>query len=139
MDSIPAVVLTQSQLRKMIDTACERAAELAVNRLRSDLARTPEQETLDRLRQYLADPSSSTNPTEEWAHSGIIREIQLTPRGKPKSVAWFMKFQRDSGLMDCTTRKSPVHGRRKEWTFADIRMAWQVYYSRRTQQSENYS
>ncbi|MCI5076862.1 hypothetical protein [Oricola sp.] len=130
MEGIPAVVLTHDQLSEMLESAGQRAAELAVKRLRSELQQSPEQATLERLRGYLADPATVADPRSLWAHSGIIREVQPTPRGKPKSVAWFMKFQRETGLKDCSTRRSPTHGRRKEWTFADIGLAWGVYYGR---------
>lgn len=131
MDAIPAVVLTQSQLNDMLEKAGQHAAELAVRQLRSELQQSPEQATLERLRGYLADPSIIANPREQWAHAGIIREIQPTPRGKPKSTAWFMRFQRESGLKGCPTRSSPVFGRRREWTFSDIRLAWLAYYAAR--------
>lgn len=84
-----------------------------------------------RLRAYLADPASVQNPHEAWAHSGIIRQVELTVQDKPKSSAWFMKFQRESGLAGCHRRRSQVYGRRSEWSFYDIRLAWNAYYRRR--------
>ncbi len=42
-----------------------------------------------------------------------------------------LKFQRESGLADCFTRPSPAYGRRREWSFADIRLAWTAYYRRK--------
>lgn len=42
-----------------------------------------------------------------------------------------MTFQRQTGLADCFTRPSPAYGRRREWCFADIKLAWDVFYRRR--------
>lgn len=131
MEALQAVVLTQSQLNTMLEAAGVRAAELAVRKLHAELHQSPEDTTLQSLREYIANPGAVANPHDQWAHSGIIRLIQPTAQGEPKSVAWFMKFQRRTGLKDCHTRPSPVHGRRKEWTFHDIKLAWDSYYQRR--------
>jgi hypothetical protein len=128
MEALQAVVLTNTQLRELLEEAGQVAAERAVLKLRSELHQTPEEAILKHLRSYLADPSTVSDPHTLWAHSGIIREIQPTPGGKPKSVAWFMKFQRETGLKECFSRRSPSHGRRKEWSFADVRLAWEAYY-----------
>ena len=128
MEAIQAVVLTETQLREMLEEAGKHAARLIAEDLRSELRQGPDERTLERLRAYIEDPAAISNPNEHWAHSAIIREIRPTSRGNAKSVAWFMKFQRETGLRDCRTQKCPVHGRRREWTFADIRLAWQVYY-----------
>jgi len=130
MEAIQAVVLTETQLREMLEEAGKHAARVVAEDLRSELRQGPDERTLERLRAYIEDPETILNAQEQWAHSGIIREIHPTSRGKPKSTAWFMKFQRETGLKECRTRKSPIHGRRSEWTFADIRLAWQVYYGR---------
>ena len=131
MEAMQAVVLTGAQLRDMLRNAAREGATLAVEALRSDLGQSPDAGTLQKLRAYLGDPTSVSSPQECWAHSGIIREIALTPRGKPKSSAWFMKFQRETGLNECFNRSSPAYGRRREWTFADIKLAWDGYYRRR--------
>ncbi|CDX21315.1 conserved hypothetical protein [Mesorhizobium plurifarium] len=131
MEAMQALVLTSSQLRDMLTEAAKQGAELAVRELRADLRQTPEDATLQELRGYLADPASLSNPHECWADSGIIRRIQTTASGKPKSTAWFMKFQRQTGLSQCVTRQSPAYGRRREWTFADVRLAWDAYYRKR--------
>lgn len=131
MEPTQALVLTAMQLDDMLKAAARQGAALAVAELRKDLHQSPDDVTLQRLRTYLRDPSSLPNPYECWAHSGIIRQIESTPRGKPKSSAWFMKFQRDTCLAGCYTRPSPAYGRRREWSFADIRLAWEVYYRRR--------
>ena len=128
MEALQAVVLTNTQLRELLEEAGQVAAERAVLKLRSELNQTPEEAILKQLRSYLADPSTVADPASHWAHSGVIREIQPTPRGKPKSVAWFMKFQRETGLKECFSRRSPSHGRRKEWSFEDIRLAWTKFY-----------
>ncbi|RUW51087.1 hypothetical protein EOA32_17225 [Mesorhizobium sp. M1A.F.Ca.ET.072.01.1.1] len=131
MDAMQALVLTSTQLRDMLKEAARQGAALAVEELRAELHQAPEDATLQKLRGYLADPASVSNPQAHWAHSELIRRIQTTGRGKPKSTAWFMKFQRESGLAGCPTRQSPAYGRRREWTFADIRLAWDAYYQRR--------
>ncbi|MER8882457.1 hypothetical protein [Mesorhizobium sp. M0816] len=131
MDALQALVLTSTQLRDMLTEAAKIGAALAVEELRADLHQTPEDATLQKLRGYLADPASLANPNDHWAHSELIRRIQTTARGKPKSTAWFMKFQRETGLNECFTRLSPAYGRRREWSFADIRLAWDAYYRKR--------
>ena len=131
MEALQAVVLTDTQLRELLTEAARQGATLAVRELRADLHQSPDEATVQKLRAYLADPASVPNPQGQWAHSGIIREIALTPRGKPKSTAWFMKFQRETGLDGCFTRPSPAFGRRREWSFADIKLAWDAYYRKR--------
>lgn len=128
MEALQALVLTDTQLREMLTEAARQGAVLAVHELRAELHQSPEDATLQRLRAYLTNPASVPNPREHWAHSGIIRQIETTARGKPKSTAWFMAFQRESGLSACHSRPSPAHGRRREWTFTDIRLAWNAYY-----------
>ncbi|SOC48182.1 hypothetical protein SAMN05892877_14126 [Rhizobium subbaraonis] len=128
MEALQALVLTNAQLREILTEAARQGAALAVADLRAELHQTPDDATVRQLRAYLTDPSTISNPEDQWAHSGLIRQIELTPRGKPKSAAWFMKFQRETGLVDCFTRPSPSFGRRREWTFYDIRLAWNAYY-----------
>ncbi|MER8606592.1 hypothetical protein NKI54_15785 [Mesorhizobium sp. M0663] len=128
MEAMQALVLTSTQLRDMLTEAAKLGAALAVEELRADLHQTPDDATLQKLRCYLADPASLANPQDHWAHSDLIRRVQATTRGKPKSTAWFMKFQRETGLNECFARQSPAYGRRREWTFVDIRLAWDAYY-----------
>lgn len=131
MEALQAFVLTNTQLREMLTEAARQGAAIAVAELREELNQSPEAATLQKLRAYLADPTSLGNPNEHWAHAGLICQIRTTTRGKPKSAAWFMKFQRETGLNACPTRPSPAFGRRKEWTFSDIKLAWDAYYRRR--------
>lgn len=131
MEAMQAIVLTGTQLREMLTEAARQGAALAVEALRAELRQSPDETNLQKLRAYLADPASLPNPHEHWAHSGLICQIEPKPSGKPKSSAWFMKFQRETGLVDCFTRPSPAYGRRREWSFADIRLAWNVYYGRK--------
>ncbi|WP_149803989.1 hypothetical protein [Mesorhizobium sp. NFR06] len=131
MEALQAIVLSSAQLRDMLTEAARLGAAPAVRELRADLHQAPEEATLQKLRSYLADPASRPNPHEHWADSGVIRRIQTTSSGKRKSTAWFMKFQRETGLTGCATRQSPAYGRRREWTFADIKLAWDAYYRRR--------
>ncbi|MER8658475.1 hypothetical protein [Mesorhizobium sp. M0847] len=131
MEAMQALVLTSTQLRDMLTEAARQGAALAVQELRADLHQAPDDATLQKLRRYLADPASLANPHDHWAHSDLIRRIQATGCGKPKSTAWFMKFQRETRLNECSTRPSPGYGRRREWSFADIRLAWDSYYRKR--------
>lgn len=128
MEALQALVLTDMQLRDMLTEAARQGATLAVRELRADLHQTPDDAALQKLRAYVADSASLPNPDEHWAHAGLIRQVQLTARGKPKSTAWFMRFQRLTGLADCQTRSSPAFGRRREWRFSDIKLAWDAYY-----------
>jgi len=126
-----AVVLTGAQLRDLLTESAKQGAALAVDALRAELHQTPEDATLQKLRAYISDPAAVPNPHDHWAHSGLICQLEPKPNGKPKSSAWFMKFQRETGLVDCFTRPSPAYGRRREWCFADIKLAWDVYYRRK--------
>ena len=78
-----------------------------------------------------AKDAAAFNKAALAKHVGIIRNIEPTPRGKPKSSAWFMKFQRETHLNECFSRPSPAYGRRREWSFFDIKLAWDAYYRRR--------
>lgn len=131
MDALQALVLTDAQLRVMLTEAAQQGAAIAVKALRAELHQSPDDVVLQKLRTYLTDPASIANPADNWAHSGIIRQLQPTPGRKPKSAAWFMKFQRETGLHACRTRQSPSFGRRREWTFSDIKLAWDLYHHRR--------
>ncbi|RNC90774.1 MAG: hypothetical protein ED558_17470 [Oricola sp.] len=128
MPFVPAITLTEPQLQELLVAAGRLAAEQVVAELRASLVQDPREQTLLRLRGFLQDPSTITDPRAQWADSALIRRIRPNRQGKPKSVAWFMKFQKATGLCNCPNRRSPNHGRAKEWTFADIRHAWQHYY-----------
>jgi hypothetical protein len=130
MEAMQALVLTDSQLRQLLSEAACEGAMLAVAELRADLQQSPDDVLLQKLRAYIADAVTLPNPHEFWAHSGLIRAISQPQGGKPKSAAWFAKFQRESGLAECHSRASPGYGRRREWSFADIRLAWNAYYRR---------
>lgn len=132
MDALQALVLTNEQLKDMLLEAARQGASIAVAELRKELHQSPEDATLQLLRSYLHDPASVSNPYDHWAHSGIIRQIEKTPSGKPKSTAWFMKFQRESRLNECFSRPSPSYGRRREWSFPAIRLAWNIHYRLRS-------
>jgi hypothetical protein len=131
MEALRALVLTETQLRDMLAEAAKQGAALAVNELRAQLHQPPDDAIALKLRAYLAEPASLPNPHDHWAHSGIIRQVEANARGKPKSTAWFMKFQRETALNECFSRPSPAYGRRREWSFFDIRLAWNAYYRRR--------
>lgn len=131
MEAIQAIVITNNQLRDMLIEAARMGAIQAVEALRAELQQSPDDAVINKLKAYLADPTSIPNPHEHWAHSGIICQIERKPNGKPKSAAWFMRFQRETGLADCFTRPSPAYGRRREWSFHDIRLAWNTYYRRK--------
>lgn len=126
-----ALVLTDAQLRELLTEAARQGAALAVEELRAELRQSPDDATLQELRAYISDPGTQPDPYGKWAHSGIVRNIQLTSHGKPKSTAWFMRFQRETGLGQCHARQSAGHGKRREWAFADIKLAWDAYYGRR--------
>lgn len=129
MEGTPAYVLTHTQLEQlMLDTA-RRAAELTVDKLRAELTQDPSLKQLYDLRGYILDRSTIKNPRARWASSHLIRRIETNSKDQPKSVAWFMKFQKETGLKDCPSRKSPTHGRSREWTFEDIANAWEGYYA----------
>jgi hypothetical protein len=91
MEALRALVQAETQLRDMLAEAAKQGAALAVDQLRAHLHQSPEGAIAQKLRAYLADPASLANPHAHWAHSGIIRQIEMTPRGKHKSTAWFMK------------------------------------------------
>lgn len=129
MEATPAIVLTHVQLKELMMAAGEEAANRVVTDLRNDLIQDPRTQTLNRLRAYVADPTTIPDPRDQWADSQIIRQIQPTVQGKTKSISWFMKFQKQTNLKNCITRKSQSHGRAREWCFEDIRNAWSIYYA----------
>ena len=131
MDATPALILTRHELRQlMADTAAEAATQ-AVTAMKSDLRSDPTERAISALRQYLEDRSTIANPRDHWANGHHIRGIQTNAKGKSKSMGWFMRFKRQSGLNQCVTRSSTQHGRLQEWTFEDIALCWDIYYSHR--------
>lgn len=129
MTGTPALILTQLELEQLAAAAGKAAAEEVVRQLREELKADPFERHVERLRAYLMEPELETAPETLWASSRHIRAIELSAKGKPKSVGWFQGFKRDSGLGQCNSRPSPEHARSLEWRFTDIRAAWHLYYA----------
>ncbi len=55
-----AIVLTGTQLRDLLTESSKQGAALAVAELRAEWHQTPEDSTLRKLRNYLADPRRRT-------------------------------------------------------------------------------
>ncbi|MCW2307360.1 hypothetical protein [Rhodobium gokarnense] len=129
MEGTPAIVLTHEALDRLLEEAGCRAAEKTVAKLQSQLIQDPRERHLRQLRGYLMDRSTLQNPRELWANGHHIRRIELSSKGKPKSMTWFQRFKHESGLAACISRPSAEHGRLQEWTFEDIANAWDRYYA----------
>lgn len=129
MDATPALILTRHELKQLMQDTAAQAAVTAVANMKTELRTDPKEQVVHRLRQYLNDPISLSNPREYWANGHHIRSIVINSKGKPKSMGWFMQFKRKSGLYECVTRTSSQHGRLQEWTFEDIRLCWEAYYA----------
>lgn len=129
MEGQPALILAPDQLKDLLTKTAEQAAAQAVAALREDLARDPQDQIVEDLRRYILDDTTEPNPETRWASGHHIRAIELNRSGKPKSVGWFHKFKKESGLNQCPHRSSPQHGRLQEWSFRDIALAWNAYYA----------
>lgn len=129
MEGKTAVILTDEQLRVLAEVAGRAAATLVVAELKTELRADPFEQQVARLRAYMLDPSSTPNPRALWASSKHIRMLEPGSSGKPKSVAWFQRFKKESCLAESVSRPSPEHGRLRGWTFADIAMAYEAYYA----------
>lgn len=129
MDATPALVITRHQLKKMLEETANQAASAAVDQLKSELNTDPDDRLVQRLRDYIIDPTSLDNPRDYWASGPHVRAIENGNNGKPKSIAWFHRFKVKSGLKECFHRRSKRHGHLQEWNFEDIRLCWESYYA----------
>ncbi|ESW78393.1 hypothetical protein X770_32400 [Mesorhizobium sp. LSJC269B00] len=77
MEALQALVLTSTQLPDMLTDAGRQGAALAVAELHADLRQSPEDATLQKLRSYLTEPASLSNPHDQWADSGLVRGFRL--------------------------------------------------------------
>ena len=59
-------------------TIFRQGAALAVRKLRANLHQTPDDATLQKLRGYLANPASLSNPNDHWAHNGLAVPLART-------------------------------------------------------------
>ena len=131
MKSIPAVVLHQDQLSEMLVTAGRVAAREIAEAFKEDLKLDPTDQRIKKLRDYIADRTTCTNPKDEWANGRHIRMIAPAKEGKPKSMGWFQQFKKKSKLNKCYNRKSADHGHLQEWCFEDIANAWVHYHQQK--------
>ncbi len=129
MKGIPAVVLTEESLTSLLVAAGELAAKRTVELLENNLVQSPTDKKLLSLIGYIQDRTTIDNPRDHWAHGKHIKMINPPKSGKPRSDTWFHYFKQKTGLHDCFSRKSPEHGRLREWTFEDIAIAWDKYYA----------
>lgn len=129
MEGQPALILAPDQLNQLLTKTAKQAAEIAVATMSEDLKRDPRDQVTQDLRTYILDDTTQPHPENCWVNGHHIRQIELNGRGKPKSMAWFQNFKRDSGLAACPHRSSPQHGRLQEWTFRDVALAWHAYYA----------
>lgn len=128
MKGIPAIVLSEENLKSMLVAAGELAATLTVEKLERQIIQSPDEKTILQLRGFIQDRGSVTNPREHWANGTHIKSINPASTGKPRTNTWFHHFKTRTGLRECFCRQSPQHARMKEWTFEDIANAWDIYY-----------
>ncbi len=129
MKGIPAIVISEENLKGMLVAAGELAATLTVEKLEKRIIQGPDEKTTLKLRGYIQDRSTLQNPREHWANGIHIKDINPASTGKPRTNTWFHHFKKRTGLKDCFTRQSPRHSRMKEWTFEDVANAWDMYYA----------
>ncbi len=130
MEITSAVVLTVDHVRRIIEETAIETARQTADALKQDLYCDPIDQVANKLRNYIADQTTVENPRESWANGHHIRRLELNSKGDPKSISWFHRFKRDSGLAECISRSSNIHGRLQEWTFQDIASAWHNHYTR---------
>lgn len=128
MHPIPALIVTEQDLEVLLQRAAHLAAITAIEQLRTDLIQDPKEQVLNKLRAFIKDRSTITNPREHWANGKMIREIDTNHNNKPKSISWFQLFKKQSTLNQCPRRKSSEHGKLQEWTFEDIANAWDHFH-----------
>jgi len=109
----------------MLNQTAKIAASEVIDAFRAELSIDPNEALVRKLRAYIEDRNTVTSPREVWANGLHIRSIKLSSKGKPLSTSWFQHFKRDSGLVDCFSRKSQTSGGRTEWCFEDIANAWE--------------
>jgi len=131
MDGTNAIIVTKQDLKQMLTEAGIIAAETVLNNFKEELNTNPLEKQTKRLKDFIADRSTIPNPKDEWANGRHIRLLAPNKNGKPKSMAWFQTFKKESILNHCPSRSSTDHGRLREWRFEDIANAWDHYHRQR--------
>jgi hypothetical protein len=127
MHGQPAFIFMKHELEDMLKSTARHAAQEVIEAFRAELSIDPTETHIRKLRAFIADRSTVTNPRELWANGKHIRSIRLSSKEKPLSTSWFHHFKRDSGLGDCISRKSQTAGGHVEWCFEDIANAWEQH------------
>ncbi len=131
MQAMQALVIMEHELTELLTKAGKVAALEVLEDFRQELNQDPVLKHADRLRSYIENRSLIDNPRDLWSNGRHIRLITPTKNGKPKSIAWFQTFKKESNLKNCVNRPSPDHGRLQEWCFEDIANAWDHYHRQR--------
>jgi len=131
MQGTDAIVVTKHDLKQMLTEAGTVAAEKVLNSFKDELNVDPLEKQAKRLKDFIEDRTTIENPRGEWASGRHIRLIAPNKNGKPKSMAWFQTFKKESILNQCPDRSSTDHGRLREWCFEDIANAWDYYHRQR--------
>lgn len=127
MHGQPALILMEHELEHMLKATARHAAQEVIENFRAELSTDPTETHIRKLRAFIADRSTVTNPREVWANGKHIRSIKLNSRGKPRSASWFQQFKKQSGLKNCFNRPSMNAGGTREWCFEDIANAWEQH------------
>ena len=125
MQGQQAIIITAHELEHMCHQVGQKAAQEVINSFKSELTDDPNEALIRKLRAYIVDRSTISNPREVWANGLHIRSIKLNSRHEPRSISWFQKFKDKSGLRECVSRPSVISGGRVEWCFEDIANAWE--------------
>ena len=131
MKGTAAIVVTEEELTNMLTQAGKAGAREVMSEYEQQLEQDPVERHTQLLRDFIEDRSILDNPREVFGSGRHIRRIIPAKNGKPKSVAWFQGFKRESKLNLCKNRPSPDHGRLQEWCFEDIANAWDNYNRQR--------
>jgi len=131
MQGMHALVIMEHELTELLTKTGRAAALEVVEQFRQELNTDPLEKQVQLLRDYIENRSTISNSRDVYANGRHIRLIKPTRDNKPKSVAWFQRFKKESKLNGCIKRPSPDHGRLQEWCFEDIANAWEHYHRQR--------
>lgn len=131
MQGTPAIIVMEEELKEMMIGAGRVAAQEIMDNMKEEITQDPVERQTNLLRAYIEDRKTITNPREHHASGRHIRKLKPNANGKPKSIAWFQTFKKESKLNKCFNRPSPDHGRLQEWCFEDIANAWDHFHRQR--------
>ena len=131
MEAMQALVIMEHELTDLLTKTGKIAAAEILEAFRQEINQDPIEKHATTLRNYIEDRTTLKDPRNRFAHGHHIRLLNPAKNNKPKSIAWFQNFKKESQLKDCPSRASTTHGRLQEWCFEDIANAWDYYHRQR--------